>query len=79
MITKFGDLMIIATPCPPSYHRDPGVSGQSRQLRAPSTDYAKALPADPVRKPHDNGTRHHGPPTIRLVNLQPQPLMINLS
>jgi hypothetical protein len=27
MITKFGDLMIIATPCQPSYHLDPGVSG----------------------------------------------------
>jgi hypothetical protein len=33
----------------------------------------------PVRKPRDTGTRHHGPPTIRLVNLQPQSAMINLS
>jgi hypothetical protein len=32
-----------------------------------------------VRKPHDTGTRHPGPPTIRLVNPQPQPVMINLS
>ena len=32
-----------------------------------------------VRNPGDTGTRHHGPPTIRLVNLQPQPIMINLS
>jgi hypothetical protein len=43
MITKFGDLMIIVTPCPPSYHHDPGVSGQSGLLRAPSTDYAKTV------------------------------------
>jgi hypothetical protein len=27
MITKFGDLMIIAMPCPHGFHRDPGVSG----------------------------------------------------
>jgi hypothetical protein len=33
----------------------------------------------PVRKPRDTGTRHHGPPAIRLVNLQPHPVMINLS
>jgi hypothetical protein len=33
----------------------------------------------PVRKPQDTGTRHHGPPAIRLVNLQPHPVMINLS
>jgi hypothetical protein len=33
----------------------------------------------PVRKPRDTGTRHHAPPTIRLVNLQPQQVMINLS
>jgi hypothetical protein len=32
-----------------------------------------------VKKPGDTDTRHHGPPTIRLVNLQPQPIMINLS
>jgi hypothetical protein len=45
MITKFGDLMIIATPCPPSYHHDPGVPGQSGLRRAPSTDYAKTVVA----------------------------------
>jgi len=27
MITKFGDFMIVVTPCPHRYHRDPGVSG----------------------------------------------------
>jgi len=43
-ITKFGNLMITATPCLHPYHHDPGVSGQSRLLRAPPTDYAKALP-----------------------------------
>ena len=33
----------------------------------------------PVKKPPDTGTRHHGPPTIRLVNLRPQRvIMINL-
>jgi hypothetical protein len=32
----------------------------------------------PVRKPDHSGTRHHGPPTIQLINLQP-PIMINLS
>jgi hypothetical protein len=31
-----------------------------------------------VKRPGDTGTRHHGPPTIRLVNLRPQPVMINL-
>jgi hypothetical protein len=34
-----------------------------------------------VKKPGDHGTRHHGPPTITLVNL-PKPqatAMINLS
>ena len=31
-----------------------------------------------IKKPGDTGTRHHGPPTIRLVNLRPQPAMINL-
>jgi hypothetical protein len=43
MITKFGDLMIIATPYPHRHHRDPAVPGQSCLLRTPSTDYAKAL------------------------------------
>jgi hypothetical protein len=28
-ITKFGNLMITATPCLLTYHHDPGVSGQS--------------------------------------------------
>jgi hypothetical protein len=42
-ITKFGDLMIIATLCPLRYHRDPGVSRQSGQVRALLTDYAKAV------------------------------------
>jgi hypothetical protein len=32
-----------------------------------------------VKRRGDIGTRHHGPPTIRLVNLQPLPIMINLS
>jgi hypothetical protein len=32
----------------------------------------------PVKKPGDTGTRHHGLPAIRLVNLRPQPAMINL-
>jgi hypothetical protein len=32
----------------------------------------------PVKKPGDTGIRHHGPPTIRLVNLRPQAVMINL-
>jgi hypothetical protein len=32
-----------------------------------------------VKRPRDSGTRYHGPPTIRLVNLRPQPTMINLS
>jgi hypothetical protein len=31
-----------------------------------------------VKRPGDTGTRHHGPPVIRLVNLRPQPIMINL-
>jgi hypothetical protein len=31
-----------------------------------------------VKRPGDTGTRHHGPPTIRLVNLRPEPAMINL-
>ena len=32
-----------------------------------------------VKRPADTGTRHHGPPTVWLVNLRPQPTMINLS
>jgi hypothetical protein len=32
-----------------------------------------------VKRPADTGTRYHRPPTIRLVNLRPQPVMINLS
>jgi len=32
-----------------------------------------------VKRPRDTGTRHHGPPTVCLVNLSPQPAMINLS
>jgi hypothetical protein len=32
----------------------------------------------PVKKPADTGTRYHGPPTVRLVNLPPKPTMINL-
>jgi hypothetical protein len=35
--------MITATPCLLTYHHEPGVSDPSRLLRAPSTDYAKAL------------------------------------
>jgi hypothetical protein len=31
-----------------------------------------------VKRPGDTGTSYHGPPTIRLVNLRPQPTMINL-
>jgi hypothetical protein len=31
-----------------------------------------------VKRPADTGTRYHGPPTIRLVNL-PAPVMINLA
>jgi hypothetical protein len=31
-----------------------------------------------VKRPGDTGTRYHRPPTIRLVNLRPQPAMINL-
>jgi hypothetical protein len=31
-----------------------------------------------VKRPGDTGTRYHGPPTIRLVNLRPQAAMINL-
>ena len=31
-----------------------------------------------VKRPGDTGTRHPGPPTIRLVNLRPEPAMINL-
>jgi hypothetical protein len=31
-----------------------------------------------VKRPGDTGTRHPGPPTIRLVNLRPKPAMINL-
>ena len=31
-----------------------------------------------VKRPGDTGTRYHGPPTIRLVNLRPPPVMINL-
>jgi hypothetical protein len=31
-----------------------------------------------VKRPGDTGICYHGPPTIRLVNLQPQPTMINL-
>jgi hypothetical protein len=46
MITKFGDLMISATPRPPSYHHDPGVSGQSGLLRPPSTDYGNTVGQD---------------------------------
>jgi hypothetical protein len=30
-----------------------------------------------VKRPRDTGIRHHGPPTIRLVNL-PTTVMINL-
>jgi hypothetical protein len=30
-----------------------------------------------VKRPGHTGTRYHGPPTIRLVNLSP-PVMINL-
>jgi hypothetical protein len=32
-----------------------------------------------VKRPADTGTRYHGPPTVWLVNLRPQPTMINLS
>jgi hypothetical protein len=38
-----GNLMIITTPCMRPYQYHPGVSHQSRQLRAPSGDYAKAV------------------------------------
>ena len=31
-----------------------------------------------AKRPGDTGTGYHGPPTIRLVNLSPQPVMINL-
>ena len=31
-----------------------------------------------VKKPADTGTRHHGPATIKLVNLRPRPVIINL-
>jgi hypothetical protein len=31
-----------------------------------------------VKRPGDIGIRYHGPPTIRLVNLQPKSAMINL-
>jgi hypothetical protein len=31
-----------------------------------------------VKRRGDTGTRYHGPPTIRLVNLRPTPVMINL-
>ena len=31
-----------------------------------------------VKRPGDTGTRHTGPPAIRLVNLRLQPIMINL-
>jgi hypothetical protein len=31
-----------------------------------------------VKRPGDTGTRHTGPPAIRLVNLRPQHTMINL-
>ena len=31
-----------------------------------------------VKRPADTGTRYHGPPTLWLVNLRPQPAMINL-
>jgi hypothetical protein len=31
-----------------------------------------------VKRPGDTDTRYHGPPTIRLVSLRPQPVMINL-
>jgi hypothetical protein len=31
-----------------------------------------------VKRPADTGARYDGPPTIRLVNLRPQPTMINL-
>jgi hypothetical protein len=31
-----------------------------------------------VKRPRDTGTRYHGPPTIRLVNLRSPPVMINL-
>ena len=31
-----------------------------------------------VKRPGHTGTRYHGPPTIRLVNLRPPPVMINL-
>jgi len=39
--------MIITTPCLRPYQHHPGVSHQSRQLRAPSGDYAKAVPGIP--------------------------------
>jgi hypothetical protein len=32
-----------------------------------------------VKRPADTGIRYHGPPTVWLVNLRPQPAMINLS
>jgi hypothetical protein len=31
-----------------------------------------------VKRPGDTGTRYHAPPTIRLANPRPQPVMINL-
>lgn len=31
-----------------------------------------------VKRPADTGTRYHGPPAIRLVNIRLQPTMINL-
>jgi hypothetical protein len=31
-----------------------------------------------VKRPGDTGTRYPRPPTIRLVNLRPPPIMINL-
>ncbi len=32
----------------------------------------------PVKKPGDTATRYPGPPTVRLVNLQTQPVKIKL-
>jgi hypothetical protein len=50
----------------------PGNPGQRRERTYPRVVKRGRHNAYRVKKPSDHGTRHHAPPTIRLVNL-PKP------